>query len=95
MTGTKFRHGLNMLGPPLGMSERSEDNPSLSAELRSKILFNGKYFPLNVLCWKIFAHIKVNLLDNGKKQSHTLASCVLMSSALMSIQRIWRKCKSI
>jgi hypothetical protein len=26
--GTKFRHGLQMLGPPSGMSERSEDNPT-------------------------------------------------------------------
>jgi hypothetical protein len=68
------------------MSERSEDHPSPSNALRSEILFNGKYFPLNPLCWKIFAHIEVNLLDNGKKQSHTLASCVLMNSAPMSIQ---------
>ena len=62
-----------MLGPPPGMSERSEDHSSLSAELRSEILFNGKYFPLNALCWKIFANIEVNLFDNGKKQSRTLA----------------------
>ncbi|MEY3574092.1 MAG: hypothetical protein RLZZ617_690, partial [Bacteroidota bacterium] len=31
------------------MSERSEDHPSPSNALRSEILFNGKYFPLNAL----------------------------------------------